>query len=190
MNKLIIIFALVFISPQLVASSVAAVPDKPPISSSLTVNLTSQVIALDYESRELTLKNPQGEVNKITVSPEEKNLEKVKVGDSINMQIIDSVEIKVVSARNAEPGSAASKVVYRNNDGQPGMESTDTRVINAVVEAINLENNTFKLRGENDVVQEYTARNPDNLKKAAVGDLVIITYTTSIVVSLAVSGVK
>ncbi len=75
--------------------------------------------------------------------------------------------------------------VVRNAEGEePGMESVDTRVINAVVEEINLENNTIKLRGVNDVVEEYTAKNPDNLKKTAVGDLVVITYTTSVVVSL------
>ena len=184
MYKVILIFSLFFFSPQLVADDSGSVTEKPTISSSLSVNLTSQVVALDYNNRELTMKNPQGEISKITVSPDEKNLEKVKVGDTINMQIIDSVDIKVVAARNAEPGSAASRIVVRNTDGQPGMESTDTRIINAVVEAINLENNSFKLRGENNVVKEYTARNPENLKKSAVGDLVVITYTTSVVVSL------
>lgn len=184
MYKYFLIVSLFFFSPQLWADDSAPVPEKPTISSSLTVNLTSQVMALDYNSRELTMKNPQGEISKITVSPNEKNLKKVKVGDIINMQIIDSVDIKVIATRNAEPGSAASKIVVRNTDGKPGMESTDTRVINAVVEAINLENNSFKLRGENNVVKEYTARNPENLKKSAVGDLVVITYTTSVVVSL------
>jgi len=150
------------------------------------VNLTSQVVALDYDSRELSMKNPDGEIVKITVSEDEKNLDKVKVGDVINMQVVDSLNIKVVSVHNAEPGSASSSVVVRNAEGEePGMESVDTRVINAVVEEINLENNTFKLRGVDDVIQEYTAKNPDNLRKTAVGDLVVITYTTSVVVSLA-----
>lgn len=172
------------ISSQLMAGNSELVPEKPTISSSITVNLTSQVIALDYMSREITLQNPQGEITKVTVSPDEKNLEKVKVGDVINMQIIDSVDIKVIATRNAKPSYAEANIVVRNTDGQPGMESTDTRIINAVVEGINLKNNTFKLRDENSIVKEYTARNSTSLKNITVGDLVVITYTTSLVVSL------
>ncbi len=106
MNKLIVIISLLFLSSPLWAHGAA--DDKPSIDSSVIVNLTSQVIALDYDSRELTLKNPDGEIVKITVSTDEKNLDKVKVGDVIHMQVVDSLNIKVVSVRNAEPGSASS----------------------------------------------------------------------------------
>ena len=57
-------------------------------------------------------------------------------------------------------------------------------MITATVEEINLENNTFKLKGPSGEVQEYVARDPENLKKAEVGDLVVITYTEAVAISV------
>jgi hypothetical protein len=48
-----------------------------------------------------------------------------------------------------------------------------------VVEEFDLEANTFKLRGPEGNVREFAARNPENLEKADVGDLVVITVTTA-----------
>ena len=52
------------------------------------------------------------------------------------------------------------------------------------VEEINLEANTFKLKGPEGVIEEYAAMNPENLKRAAVGDLVIITMTEAVAISV------
>jgi hypothetical protein len=55
-------------------------------------------------------------------------------------------------------------------------------VITAVVEDINLENNTFKLREPDGSINEYVARVPENLKRAKVGDLVVITVTNAVAI--------
>jgi hypothetical protein len=67
---------------------------------------------------------------------------------------------------------------------KPGMTAIDTKVVTATVEEINLENNTFKLKGPSGEINQYEARNPENLKKAAVGDIVVITYTEAIALTL------
>jgi hypothetical protein len=55
-------------------------------------------------------------------------------------------------------------------------------VVTATVEEINIELNTFKLKGPDGVINEYTARNPENLKRAAVGDLVVMTVTSAVAI--------
>lgn len=70
------------------------------------------------------------------------------------------------------------------------MTAFDSQVITAKVEAINLEANTFKLRWPDDSVEEYTAMNPENLKMAEVGDLVVITETISINISVEETGAE
>jgi len=60
----------------------------------------------------------------------------------------------------------------------------DAQVITATVEEINLEDNTFKLKGPSGEINEYVAHDPENLKKAAVGDLVVITYTQAVAISV------
>jgi hypothetical protein len=64
------------------------------------------------------------------------------------------------------------------------MAAIDALVVTATVEEINLEANTFKLKGPSGEIKEYTARNPENLKKAEVGDIVVITYTEAIALSV------
>jgi hypothetical protein len=55
-----------------------------------------------------------------------------------------------------------------------------TTVVTAIVEDINIEANTFKLRWPEGEIMEYEAQDPENLKKADVGDLVVVTYTQAI----------
>ena len=57
-------------------------------------------------------------------------------------------------------------------------------VLTATVEEINIEANPFKLRGPSGLVKEYEAQNPENLKKAEVGDIVVITYTEGVAISV------
>jgi hypothetical protein len=59
-----------------------------------------------------------------------------------------------------------------------------TTVATATVEEINIEANTFKLKWPGGEIKEYEARDPENLKKADVGDLVVTTYTEAIALTL------
>jgi len=61
------------------------------------------------------------------------------------------------------------------------MAAVDATVIVATVVDINMENNTYKLKGPAGNVNEYVAMNPENLKLAAVGDIVVIETTESVV---------
>ena len=60
----------------------------------------------------------------------------------------------------------------------------DATLVTATVEEINLEKNTFKLKGPDGKVSEYVARNPHNLKLAAVGDLVVISVTQAVAITV------
>lgn len=53
-------------------------------------------------------------------------------------------------------------------------------MVTATVEEIDLVSNTFKLRFADGVVQEFVARNPSNLERSKVGDLVVMTTTESV----------
>ena len=68
--------------------------------------------------------------------------------------------------------------------GGPGMAAMDTVVTTATVEEIDVESNTFKLRGADGEVRTYRARNPENLKRAEVGDLVVTTVMNAVAISV------
>ena len=181
MYKAIILLAvLLFASPSW-AGDTAATADKPSLYTSQSVVLTATVEAINHETREVTLRGPEGGIVDIVASEEARNLDQVSVGDILAIEYEQSMSIEVFAADNAEAGAGALEVTARSEEGEmPGLVAIDAVVVTAVVEEINLEANTFKLRGPNGEVKEYEARDPENLRKAAVGDLVVITFTEAV----------
>jgi hypothetical protein len=95
------------------------------------------------------------------------------------------MSIEVFANDGMEPGAGVMAASGINKEGETpaGMEMITT-VTTATVEEINIEANTFKLKWPGGEIQEYVAQDPENLKKAAVGDLVVTSYTEAIALSL------
>ena len=157
-----------------------ATPDKPSISATQTVQIVTTVEAIDYETRMVTLKGPEGNLE--TVKAEKTpNLEEVNVGDQVNVEYMRNLTIEVMENDGAQPGQGVmtASAVNKPEEVPGGMEMVTT-ITTATVQEIDLEGNTFKLNMPGGVVEQFTARNPENLKRAAVGDLVVITTTEAI----------
>ena len=100
-------------------------------------------------------------------------------------EYVQSISIDVFANDGMVPGSGGIVAAGRTEEGaMPGMAAMDTQVITATVEEINIEANTFKLKGPSGEIKEYVARDPENLKKAEVGDLVVITYTEAVAITV------
>jgi hypothetical protein len=150
----------------LLAGSETAKSEKPSISATQKMQVVTVVEAIDYEAKTVTLKGPQGNTQTITAK-NTPNLEEVQVGDQVNVEYLQNVTIEVFANDGAEPseGVMTAKAVNAPDQAPGGVEMT-TRVVTATVEEINLEANTFKLN-------------------AAVGDLVVATYTEAVAIYLA-----
>ena len=174
-----------------VAGAVACTADdqapleKPSFSASQSTTITARVEAIDHETRVVTLRGPEGNAVTFTASEEARNLDQVAVGDIVNAEYVQSLSIEVVANEGMEPGTDEIAAMARTKKGEmPGVAAMDTQIVTATVEDINLEKNTFKLKGPDGAVNEYVARNPENLRRAAVGDLVIITMTEAVAISV------
>lgn len=158
---------------------------KPSFSASQSMRITAVIEAIDHDSRVVTVRKPDGEVLTFTASDEVRNLDQVDVGDTLNAHYKETVSVVVMESDGMEANSAEASAMARAEKGSmPGFAAKDATIITATVEEINLERNTFKLKGPDGKVNEYVARNPQNLKLAAVGDLVVITVTESVVVTV------
>jgi len=163
----------------------APASDKPSLFTSQTMKLTAVVEAINHETREVTLRGPEGNTSSFVASEEARNLDQVSVGDIVMAEYEQSLAIEVFANDGSVPGAGGLAAAGRSEKGEmPGMAAIDATVVTATVEEINLENNTFKLKGPSGEVTEYVAQDPENLKKAAVGDLVVITYTEAIALSV------
>jgi hypothetical protein len=153
------------------------------VSESMTVNAV--VEAINHETREVSLRKGNGELITFIASEDARNLGQVDVGDIVNANYTQSVSIEVMEDDGKGPRVAELGVSDRTDMGEmPGGAVINATVVVASVEEINLEANTFKLLGPDGNVNEYTARNPENLKRASVGDLVVITIAESMAISV------
>lgn len=183
-KALTLILALLFAAPTIAGES--AVADKPSFSTTQKITLTATVEAINHETREVTLRGEDGKLLEIVADKEVRNLDQVEAGDTLNIEYLQNMSIEVVAADHAEAGAAVISAEARSDEGDmPGAAAVETVVINTVVEEINLEANTFKLKGPEGNITEYTARDPENLKRAAVGDLVVITLTEAVAITVA-----
>ena len=155
------------------------------LSASQTEVVTAEVEAINLETRQLTVRNADGESLTFTVGEEARNLPQVSVGDVIAVEVRETITVDVMAAEGATPDAAAVMVAARAEEGEmPGFAAAGATVFTATVEDINIEANTFKLKGPDGVVDEYVALNPANLKRAKVGDLVVFTITESVAISV------
>jgi len=165
------------------AGEEATMTDKPSFSASQSLVVSALVEAIDQETRVVTLRKSNGEAITFTASDDVRNLAQVSVGDHLIAEYVESVSIEVMAADGLEADAAEVAAMARAEEGQmPGFAAMDALVVTATVEEINIELNTFKLKGPDGVISEYTARNPQNLKRAAVGDLVVMTVTSAVAI--------
>jgi len=159
--------------------------DKPSMSTSQSMIVTALVEAINHETREVTLRGPEGGSVTFVASEEARNLDQVSVGDIVIAEYVQNMSIEVFPGDGSEPGAGEMAIAGRSEKGDmPAMTAIDAIVVTATVEEINIEANTFKLRGPSGLVKEYEAQNPENLKKAEVGDIVVITYTEGVAISV------
>ena len=73
----------------------APLGSKPGFAAVDAVEVKASVIAIDYQTRKVTLKGPEGKIVKVTAGPEVKRLNEVKEGDSVVARLTRAVSIEV-----------------------------------------------------------------------------------------------
>ncbi len=186
MNKaLSLLAALLLFSTPCWSEESAAAMDRPSMSTSQTVIVTAQVEAINHETREVTLRGPEGNTVSFVASEDARNLGQVEVGDIVVAEYVQTMSIEVFANDGYEPSAGNLVVAGRSEEGEmPALTAIDAIVVTATLEEINFETNTFKLKGPSGEIKEYEARNPENLKRVVIGDLVVITYTEAVAISV------
>ena len=114
-----------------------------------------------------------------------KNLPQVKVGDEVITSYTEAVAWQVKPAGQGTPGVSAQDSMTTSQPGaRPGGTVGRTLNLTATITAIDLANGTVTLTGPGGNAQVIKARDPANLRKVKVGDLVDITYTEAVAISV------
>jgi hypothetical protein len=73
----------------------APLGSKPGFAAVDAVEVKASVVAINYQTREVTLKGPEGKIIKVKAGPEVKRLNEVNVGDSVVARLTRAVSIEV-----------------------------------------------------------------------------------------------
>jgi hypothetical protein len=183
--KFLSVAALLLAASAVIAGTEKAELERPSFAASQTMVVTAVVEAIDHETRVVTVRKADDEVLTFTASEEARNLDQVSVGDVLVAEFVETVTIEVLPGDGLEPDTAEAAAVARTKKGEmPGVAAMDSTVVISTVEDINIEKNTFKLKGPDGVVTEYMARNPENLKRSKVGDIVVVTDTVAMAITV------
>jgi len=142
-----------------------------------TMVFEAAVEAIDHQGRVVTLRDPSGIVVDYEVSPEIRNLEQVQPGDRVRIESVDELEISIVRGEGLQPVSASAESVARAPEGSlPDLVAITEETVTAVIDAIDLDLGTVLLRGSEGELTTYRAVDPENLKRAEIGDLVVVRH--------------
>ncbi len=151
---------------------------------SQSVETQATVTAIDLKTRMVTLKGPDGNETTIYVDERARNLPQVKVGDVVKVAYLQAVAWKVNKSNKAAPTEAETAEVRAKPGEKPGGAAGQRITFTATIEAIDLANGTVTLKGPQGNSRTIKARNPANLKKVKVGELVDITYTEAVAIKV------
>jgi hypothetical protein len=179
--------ALVLVLGAALASRAAAedpkaAPQK--IGTSEAVMVKATVEAIDPAARTVTLKGPRGKSFTVSVDEKFKGLSGVKVGDEVVATYYEAVAFELKKPGEAVPGKTVKEGVGPGGKGAGKGASGRQVTVVAPIEAIDEAKGTVRLKAPDGKSVEVTARDPKNLKKVKVGDLVEITYTEALAVSI------
>lgn len=147
------------------------------------VEAQATVTAIDQKTRMVTLKGPEGNETTLHVDKHARNLAQVKVGDIVKVAYVQHVawQVRKPGGGGQDGSVQAEQAAVRTEPGEmPGGAVGQRISFAATIEAIDTAKGTVTLKGPQGNSETIKARNPANLKKVKVGDVVDITYTEAV----------
>ena len=165
-----------------------ALAGEKPVSGTVAVNevtAVGTVEAIDLATRTVTLKGEGGRVESFEVDPAAKNLDQVKVGDVLTIVYKESLVYEVNKSGSAQPGLEGAAVAGTAKPGEKpalaaGRQVTATVTITQIDPTV--PSVTFKGPAGNE--RTFKVKDPKKLESVKVGDLVDITYTEALAISV------
>jgi len=156
---------------------------KPKGQTSTVVTLRGTVEAIDKEKQTVTIKGPKRSLTVQVRDP--KKLEMIKVGDPVVGKYYEALAFEVKKPGEATPGVTSQQGVATSQPGATPAGAVGQQVtITATIDGIDKTARTVTIKGPEGNTETVKVRDPRNLDKVKVGDLVEITYTRALAIAL------
>ena len=149
-----------------------------------TVNVQAKITKIDHKTREVTLKGPQGNEVTIQAGPEVKNFAQLKVGETVDVQYVESLVLELKKGGGMPVERTEEKAMTSAKPGEtPG--AAGGRRVTVVGDVVNVDSaaKMVTVKGPKRTVDLHV-EDPEQLKMIAKGDQVQATYTEAAAISV------
>jgi Cu/Ag efflux protein CusF len=175
---------LIALTAPMVLSAQAEQTQMPAAGVAGAVATMATVVAIDQQTRQVTLQGEDGKTWTFTAGPEVRNLAQVKRGDQVLVEYYEGLALALAPKGSGIRERAESVGVTRAQPGQmPGGTITSTLDIVATVQAVDPQKRTVTLQGAKKTVTLEVAKGVD-LTQVKVGDQVEASYVQSYAISV------
>jgi len=152
---------------------------EPKAEKTSTTHATVAVTAIDKSGRKLTVKLPNGEKAQIQVPADVQEFDKVKVGDKIDVDYMQSVALGFLP-KGTKPSSTEVEAAG------PGMAGRQMSVSAEVIK-VDAANNQVTFKGPKGTHRIVTVQDPDlqaRLPNLKPGQVVVLQYTEAMATAI------
>ena len=165
----------------------AAASDKPHFEASQQVTEQATVLSVNKSKRTVKLRTEAGDTVDVECGAEVKNFAQIKAKDIVTATYTEKLVVTVEGAGEAAETAEASMTSAKPGE-KPKATASAKVTYKANITAIDKEKGTVSLKGTDGREATIKPRNPANLEKVNVGDLVVFTYTQALAVSVTKAG--
>jgi hypothetical protein len=167
-----------------VATSVKETPEGG-LEHHQVVTLRAKVVGVDQDKRTVTLRGHDGRTETYEVDESVKNFPQIHKGDELVVKYYRSVAVRLKEPSEAEPSISTVSGLGTAAPGQkPAAVGAQTITITAKVQKVDKKKQIVTLKGPRGKVVDVEVQDPSRLEKVKKGDLVEITYTEALAISV------
>lgn len=149
------------------------------------IEARAAVVAVDPAQRLITVKPEGGDPVEVEASEAVRNLDQIKPGDEVVLTYTEALAWQVRPAGQGGPGVSAGEDVTTAPPGaKPKASARQSFKLTASITAIDLDKGTVTLAGPQGNSRTFKARDPANLRKVKVGDLVDLEYSQALAIAV------
>ena len=152
-----------------------------PLAGAATVSqLSGTVVVINKETRQMTIKTPEGHFEVLDIPEQVKRIDNIKVGNKVDITETQAVLVDVEKGRDAGSMGAVEKTTVKPDAGRKPSGTITTKLkLYGKVEAVDRVNSTVTVRGPENVVT-LSVKDKAILNDLKPGDGVVATYVRTI----------
>jgi hypothetical protein len=192
-NRILIAMAVLMVACAAFAQPQTSVDvTKAPGSATVvgTSKVTATIVAIEPETRTVTLKDKKGKMVELQVGEEARNFDQLKVGDIVTTEYQEAMSISL--SKTNGPRSATQRLIEKRAEpgAKPGGTIGREITVMADVVAVDPKAKTVTLKGPHGNLVDVHVEDPEQMKNVHKGDQVQVVYTEAVAITVTPSATQ